>query len=139
MACIRGYKLKVRLKRGDYNFISTGYISERERERELKPDEMFKIVVQPIAFKQEHLLAVPFLSPLSTYFLHLSVRLCDITELASKLKIGGRDRRERIAIRDERICSSSLSFSFLATNVFFRKSPFSPSGKKRREGNVKSR
>lgn len=62
---------------------------------------MFKIVVQPIAFKKEHLPAVPFLSPLSTYFLHLSVRLCDITELASKLKIGGRDRRERERIRDK--------------------------------------
>lgn len=36
------------MKRGDYNFIATGYISE------LKPDEMFKIVVQPIAFKEEH-------------------------------------------------------------------------------------
>ena len=129
MACIRGYKLKVRLKRGDYNFISTGYISEREREREreLKPDEMFKIVVQPIAFKKEHLPAVPFLSPLSTYFLHL----CDITELASKLKIGGRDRRERERIRDE---SAPLLSLFLFSQRTFS-SVFS-SEKKERKGTL---
>lgn len=61
---------------------------------------MFKIVVQPIAFKEEHLPAVSFLlipspsppayflsSPLSVYL----VILRDTTELASKLveKIGG--------------------------------------------------
>lgn len=92
---------------------------------------MFKIVVQPIAFKQEHLLAVPFLSPLSTYFLHLSVRLCDITELASKLKIGGRDRRERERIRDE---SAPLLSLFLFSQRTFS-SVFS-SEKKERKGTL---
>lgn len=93
----------------------------------MKPDEMFKIVVQPIAFKQEHLLAVPFLSPLSTYFLHL----CDITELASKLKIGGRDRRERERIRDE---SAPLLSLFLFSQRTFS-SVFS-SEKKERKGTL---
>lgn len=92
---------------------------------------MFKIVVQPIAFKEEHLPAVPFLSPLSTYFLHLSVRLCDITELASKLKIGGRDRRERERIRDE---SAPLLSLFLFSQRTFS-SVFS-SEKKERKGTL---
>lgn len=93
----------------------------------MKPDEMFKIVVQPIAFKKEHLPAVPFLSPLSTYFLHL----CDITELASKLKIGGRDRRERERIRDE---SAPLLSLFLFSQRTFS-SVFS-SEKKERKGTL---
>lgn len=88
---------------------------------------MFKIVVQPIAFKKEHLPAVPFLSPLSTYFLHL----CDITELASKLKIGGRDRRERERIRDESVPLLSL---FLFSQRTFS-SVFS-SEKKERKGTL---
>ena len=88
---------------------------------------MFKIVVQPIAFKKEHLPAVPFLSPLSTYFLHL----CDITELASKLKIGGRDRRERERIRDE---SAPLLSLFLFSQRTFS-SVFS-SEKKERKGTL---
>lgn len=50
LAACTAHKLEVRLKRSDYNFISAGYISE------LNPDKMFKIVVQPIAFKEEHLL-----------------------------------------------------------------------------------
>lgn len=49
LAACTSHKLEVRLKRGDYNFISGGYISE------LNPDETLKIVVQPIAFKEEHL------------------------------------------------------------------------------------
>lgn len=88
---------------------------------------MFKIVVQPIAFKKEHLPAVPFLSPLSTYFLHL----CDITELASKLKIGGRDRRERERIRDK---SAPLLSLFLFSQRTFS-SVFS-SEKKERKGTL---
>lgn len=65
------HKLEPRLKRGDYNFISAGYISGPN------PDEMFKIVVQPIAFKEDHLLMVygrSFVRSLDSVRLVLSLR-----------------------------------------------------------------
>lgn len=61
----------------------------------------------------------------------ISVRLCDITELASKLKIGGRDRRERERIRDESVPLLSL---FLFSQRTFS-SVFS-SEKKERKGTL---
>lgn len=61
----------------------------------------------------------------------ISVRLCDITELASKLKIGGRDRRERERIRDE---SAPLLSLFLFSQRTFS-SVFS-SEKKERKGTL---
>ena len=76
LAACTSHKLEVRLKRGDYNFISTGYISG------LKPDEMFKIVVQPIAFKEEHtplgtrpVDSVPLLSIIPSFSLRIAFRI----------------------------------------------------------------
>lgn len=88
-----------------------------------RPDEMFKIVVQPIAFKEEHLPAVSFLLIPSLFSLLASIGMSrDITGLASNGKNRWTDRQ--IANQGQ---TNPLPFSFFF--LFSRATKTFPSGK----------